>query len=677
MGIPRRLQEFSVKLTANGMAYKSIIQKSPDGQGEGPFTPPIEQACLEVQRRELCEAISGCALADPDSPECLTPVHQGPVAFGDKLGAGFFQGEVALRLAGSLGALGVSEDGLRISLHLKVDDPQVAWLGELHWELLRREHRYFFLNPAYSLARCLDLPGPPAPTRLKQPLKVLVVVALPKGVTELDAGQDYGALKAAFRNSPSVEVEILEHASAKGLGDRLRQQAFHVVHFIGHCRFDSEQGKGLLFLETEEGNPDAVEAEIFADLLRGQITPRLVVLNACRTASFSSDRPWNGLAVALLNARIPAVVAMQCPISDPAAVAFSRGFYGYLAAGHGVDVAVAWGRQTIFLSDHHSLEWATPALWLRGMEGELFRVEAPRSPRRTVIIDVDREEPASPKSDTGAVDDRAVPYEDTLVNGLATFLDVAPTDLERVRTLGRKNRFKFNLPTEAADQLLKAATSPGGRFEWRRAELSISSIQAPQSWSSIAVTLAVGVLGNLLAAWLEKALLRDFFTLPRIISLLVLSFIFLRWDLFSRIRMQLGSRRVIATIIASAVLLACFALPAWLVRPKADCGRISRVELDLPSGAPLSLNLSGDRITDARTQDFLKIEHLSGRAVQARPDPQCVCEWSGRTDRDPQVVNLGSSADCSFTLDLPAQYDWIFLRLRVAGKTHQFTVQVH
>ena len=65
---------------------------------------------------------------------------------------------------------------------------------------------------------------------------------------------------------------------------------------------------------------------------------------------------------------MPAVVAMQFPISDKAAIAFSETFYQRIAKGDPVDVAMAEGRKKLW----HLEEWATPVLFLRSKDGVLF-----------------------------------------------------------------------------------------------------------------------------------------------------------------------------------------------------------------------------------------------------------------------------------------------------------------
>jgi ribosomal protein L32 len=74
----------------------------------------------------------------------------------------------------------------------------------------------------------------------------------------------------------------------------------------------------------------------------------------------------------MVMAGIPAVVAMQFPISDEAAILFSGTFYPLLAQGDPVDVAVAEGRRAIRLGNSSTMEWGTPVLFMRAPNGRLW-----------------------------------------------------------------------------------------------------------------------------------------------------------------------------------------------------------------------------------------------------------------------------------------------------------------
>jgi hypothetical protein len=68
---------------------------------------------------------------------------------------------------------------------------------------------------------------------------------------------------------------------------------------------------------------------------------RLAVFNACSGSRHGKSSVFSGLAQSLVRSGVPVVVAMQFPISDAAAVTFTRAFYGALAKGENVERAAA------------------------------------------------------------------------------------------------------------------------------------------------------------------------------------------------------------------------------------------------------------------------------------------------------------------------------------------------
>ena len=130
-------------------------------------------------------------------------------------------------------------------------------------------------------------------------------------------------------------------------------------------------------MEDEGGQGAMVDGSTLGVLLRDLPTLRLVFLNACETARVTKEKgldPFAGVAAAMVMAGIPAVVAMQFPISDKAAITFAQKFYPLLARGDPVDAAVAEGRRAIRLADARTMEWATPVLFMRAPQGVIFQV---------------------------------------------------------------------------------------------------------------------------------------------------------------------------------------------------------------------------------------------------------------------------------------------------------------
>ena len=162
------------------------------------------------------------------------------------------------------------------------------------------------------------------------------------------------------------------------LQDLLLDGEWHVLHFIGHGDFDPGRDEGVLALTREDGRADLVAATRLVDLLRqARPMPRLVVLNSCSGAAAGASDLFSSTAAALVHGGVSAVAAMQYEISDPAAVAFARGFYAAIARGRGIDDAVSSGRVAILGLSDRTLEWVTPVLYLRGHDTRLFTLQTP------------------------------------------------------------------------------------------------------------------------------------------------------------------------------------------------------------------------------------------------------------------------------------------------------------
>jgi CHAT domain-containing protein len=186
-----------------------------------------------------------------------------------------------------------------------------------------------------------------------------------------------------------LEVRWLEGATLDTLREALLSDTFHIFHFIGHGGFDARANDGMLVFEDASRRGRVVSAERLAILLGNHPTLRLVILNACEGARTSVQDPFAGAAMTFVrSAGIPAVLAMQFEITDTASIAFSRGFYGAIAAEKPVDAAVTQGRLAIFAEDN-DVEWGTPVLYLRAPDGVIF---APMPPEEIARLERERAE---------------------------------------------------------------------------------------------------------------------------------------------------------------------------------------------------------------------------------------------------------------------------------------------
>jgi hypothetical protein len=273
----------------------------------------------------------------------------------------------------------------------------------LPWELLLEPDTEGFLSRGArsQVVRYVDLPVRTEALEIPRPLQVLAVTASPqvKWLTDIDdlIEEHRRGLLEGLKRRPDVRVRFLRKPTLGALKTELDRRDYHVLHFFGHGDLEEEDGRGFLFFEDDERGCKPVSGETLAELLeRPGVNPlRMAVINACQGAKAPREehhRYWAGVGSALVAHGFPAVVAMQFSISEKAAVAFSEGFYGALAAGKAVDVAVAEGRQQIMADAEvaDTLEWATPVLTLRTRDAKVFEVkDSAPPPVRLGVLSID------------------------------------------------------------------------------------------------------------------------------------------------------------------------------------------------------------------------------------------------------------------------------------------------
>jgi hypothetical protein len=207
----------------------------------------------------------------------------------------------------------------------------------------------------------------------KAPLRILIVVSQPARMPPVSADKVIEQIKKLEENNPVV-TKTLDNPTYRNFLNSL-DTAFdpenpesgppHIVHLIGHGHVDE-----VALLEPTGKVKWCPDREFAAWFAARPHKPRLVFLQMCESAASDPRASFAGLAPKLVQAGVPAVVAMQHPISNGAAIAFGREFYAALANGKEVDVAVQAGRLKINEEDMFSVRvFGTPVLHLYSREG--------------------------------------------------------------------------------------------------------------------------------------------------------------------------------------------------------------------------------------------------------------------------------------------------------------------
>ena len=177
---------------------------------------------------------------------------------------------------------------------------------------------------------------------LPKPLKVLVLIAATDGggarlSYEAEEKIILDALAPLMRTG-EVEVEFTDDGSLESLRRSLANNRFHVLHFSGHGVFTAkkfgETPEAYLMLEDEFSMEARLTAAAdFAAVLSADEDrmPALVFLSSCQTGVGGKDGAFRGAAQRLMQAGVPAVVAMGWSVMDFWASHFARVFYEKIA----------------------------------------------------------------------------------------------------------------------------------------------------------------------------------------------------------------------------------------------------------------------------------------------------------------------------------------------------------
>lgn len=256
---------------------------------------------------------------------------------------------------------------------------------------------FLALKERISLVRHEPLPHPhPAPGAALGDLgtvRMLVAGASPEvqGLARLDVAAEVGYITEAVRGFDlaglRIEPEPLLDATPGQIADALLKKPY-VFHFAGHGTsvtgrddFNREPNKPqICLILAREGARDQFELMPAADVGRqlGEAGTRLAVLGACHSGQRDARYPWDDVAGALARAQIPTIIAMQYPVEEPAAQAFSRTFYTALGLGLGLDEAMWSGRVAMLRAAGSSVDtpatvqWGVPVLYSRLADGALF-----------------------------------------------------------------------------------------------------------------------------------------------------------------------------------------------------------------------------------------------------------------------------------------------------------------
>jgi hypothetical protein len=364
------------------------------------------QAFAEFEARMQFDAeLQVCQIEWRDGPVRRTPYDAG--LLGESL-ARFERGEVdafTLRSAGER-LFGLLFEGPEDTILTAIAGPRRRWRSKpavrlrllqqevthdsshLPWECLYDRSGLGFLTIDADVvpARQPIFGHDRVPGRrrlIRDPLRVLVVVALPQGLEKdtqpVEELRTYAShLVRDLRGMERMAVRTLEEARLDTLSsivhDEEGQVGYDVLHFVGYD--GSKDAKGTLYLEDETGYPVPYSVEeVLAPFSGHHRAPLLGVLDTW-PGSMNPARPdvLEAIAMGMFEwGKMQAVVGMQSPISAQNRQVYHSILYETLLAHGQADHATLVARQSLFArGDDEKAEWIAPALYLLVKDGILF-----------------------------------------------------------------------------------------------------------------------------------------------------------------------------------------------------------------------------------------------------------------------------------------------------------------
>lgn len=353
--------------------------------------------------------------------------------------------------------------GVRIRLRIADNNPEIA---AIPWEFLYTELLDSFLASSETtpVVRFVESRRPPRPPEARLPLNLLVVIP---SAPDLDLDGEKRRIREALEGiTPPVTPTFLENTvTRERLSDALQNESIDFLHFVGHG--DVVNGRGCLRLNQSELEPDWIDDQALGELVKNRRALKLVVLNSCLGAAASSSAAFTGVAPQMVLAGVPAVVAMQFPITDQEALAFVHAFYHALFQGAGrgsVDAAITAARSALNRDFRGTRAIGLPVLFMRYNEGVLFQVvtDAETRPATVTREDVARETAIQRESKTAIDQIKERPAgagETGQAEELKEQQDIQARSRARLRFLKRA------IATPVVIFLVVALTIAGGVFE--------------------------------------------------------------------------------------------------------------------------------------------------------------------------------------------------------------------
>jgi tetratricopeptide (TPR) repeat protein len=255
-------------------------------------------------------------------------------------------------------------ESLKIKLEFKENAEDIA---KLPWELIHDESHFLVPSGKVNLIRYIEN-FDKKPVDISTPLRILVIISRPLG-DKLDPLVERESIIRGFyslQTENNVIIDVLNPPTLNSLNKAVSTNTYHVLHFDGHGTFENEMG--YLLFEDENMEYDFINSEIISNTL-SSTDIKLIVLTACESSKLGRNM-FSSVAPSLIQAGIPAVVAMQFSVPLSSAAKFAEHFYNSLAHYNSISKSVIDGRKAIYADR----TWFMPTFYLSNIPDMILKV---------------------------------------------------------------------------------------------------------------------------------------------------------------------------------------------------------------------------------------------------------------------------------------------------------------
>ena len=272
----------------------------------------------------------------------------------------------------------------RIRLRIDAEAPE---LHALPWELLREEREGGPINLAAAEATPFSRymaseHGYAGPIRAR-PIRILVAIANPSNLGRwnlqpIEVDHEIALLRQALEGLNVELIEVPQPCTLEALEEEVRKGP-HILHLIAHGKYRQADRKAVIFMANRNNQVRLMYADKDQGIFARQLTDanwqeddrlRLVFLASCESATRDRTDAFRGFAPKLVDAGVPAVLAMQDLVAVDTAREFTRVFYRQLLQHGQVDLASNQARAALLSGEFTGAH--VPVLFMRLEHGQLL-----------------------------------------------------------------------------------------------------------------------------------------------------------------------------------------------------------------------------------------------------------------------------------------------------------------